>query len=79
MIVGMSKWMGLIISVVIWKTRIFTRILSHFSALSVDTCNKYSDSHRYMMQQTMRLASFSAKNSTADSYFPSLKYHKFTQ
>lgn len=76
--VGMSKWVGLIISVVIWKTHIFTRIISHFSALSVDTCNKYSDSHRYMMQQTMRLASFSAKNSTADSYFPSLKHHKFT-
>lgn len=78
MIVGMSKWMGLIISVVIWKTHIFTGILSHFSALSVDTCNKYSDSHRYMMQQTKRLVSFSAKNSTADSYFPSLKHHEFT-
>lgn len=49
MIVGMLKWMGLIIFVVIWKICIFIRIILYFFVFLVDICNKYSDSYRYMM------------------------------
>lgn len=45
MIVGMLKWMGLIIFVVIWKIRIFIRIILYFFVFLVE----YSDSYRYMM------------------------------
>lgn len=47
--VGMLKWVGLIIFVVIWKIRIFIRIILYFFVFLVDIFNKYSDSYRYMM------------------------------
>lgn len=77
MIVGMLKWMGLIIFVVIWKIYIFIRIILYFFVFLVDIFNKYSDSYRYMMQQIKRFVLFSVKNLIVDLYFLLLKYYKF--
>lgn len=75
--VGMLKWVGLIIFVVIWKIYIFIRIILYFFVFLVDIFNKYSDSYRYMMQQIKRFVLFSVKNLIVDLYFLLLKYYKF--